>query len=128
MYCGITLIGLATTSQEGDMTEAVGPVFAAGFQDITTSGYKILYLPDLHNEELQREGKAPVYWWLPNEVRLARKDGDKGDYKFNFIHFEGRRSADTNIGVDGTSEVTGGLLGFSTTSSPPGSVLLESQN
>lgn len=110
------------------MTEAVGPVFAAGFQDITKSGYKILYLPDLHNDELQAEGKAPVYWWLPNEVRLARKDGDAGDYKFNFIHFEGRRSAGTNVGVSETSEVTGGLLGFSTTSSPPGSILLESQN
>src|SRR5437868_1683281 len=60
------------------MSEAVGPIYAAGFQNITKSGYSILYLPDLHNDELQREGKAPVYWWLPNGVRLAQKDS--GDF------------------------------------------------
>ena len=42
--------------------EAVGPVFAAGFQSITNGGYVIIYLPDLHNDELQSMGKAPVYW------------------------------------------------------------------
>uniref|UniRef100_Q01P87 Uncharacterized protein n=1 Tax=Solibacter usitatus (strain Ellin6076) TaxID=234267 RepID=Q01P87_SOLUE len=111
------------------MSEAVGPMFAAGFQDITNSGYDILYLPDLHNDELQREGKAPVYWWLPNTVRLARQNGDAGDYKFSFIHFEGVRSASTSVGVSGQdNEVTGGLLSFSTTSAPPSAVLLESQN
>jgi hypothetical protein len=109
------------------MSEAVGPIFAAGFQHIVNEEYGILYLPDLHNDELQREGKAPVYWWLPNEVRLARKGGDKGDYKFSFIHFQGRRAGSTNIGVDGTAEVTGGLLGFSTTTAPPLAILAKSQ-
>src|SRR6266576_7227806 len=111
------------------MTEAVGPIFAAGFQDITESGYEILYLPDLHNDELQREGKAPVYWWLPNTVRLARKQGDTGDFKFSFIHFEGIRSGETHVGVEGDdNEVTGGLLGFSTTASPPAAALKQSQD
>jgi len=108
--------------------EAVGPVFAAGFQSITSSGHVIIYLPDLHNDELQRMGKAPVYWWLPNDVRLARKDGDKGDYKFSFIHFEGLRGAETTVGVKEDTEIAGGLLGFSTTSAPPAKVLEESQN
>ena len=35
------------------MSEAVGPIFAAGFQHVTKSGYELLYLPDLHNDELQ---------------------------------------------------------------------------
>jgi hypothetical protein len=108
--------------------DAVGPIFAAGFQHITNSGYEILYLPDLHNSELQQEGKAPVYWWLPNTVRLARQNGDTGDYKFSFIHFEGVRSGSTNVGVTGTNEVTGGLLSFSTTAAPPASVLQASQD
>lgn len=108
--------------------EAVGPVFAAGFQSITSNGYVIIYLPDLHNDELQAMGKAPVYWWLPNEVRLARKDGDQGDYKFSFIHFEGVRGPDTNVGVTEETEIAGGLLGFSTTAAPPSKVLEESQN
>jgi hypothetical protein len=110
------------------MTDAVGPIFAAGFQDITESGYEILYLPDLHNDELQREGKAPVYWWLPNAVRLARKGGDTGDYKFSFIHFAGVRSESTTVGVTGKEEVAGGLVGFSTTTAPPASALKASQD
>ncbi len=110
------------------MSEAVGPIFAAGFQHVTESGYEILYLPDLHNDELQREGKAPVYWWLPNEVRLARRNGDSGDYIFSFIHFEGVRSGATTVGADGTNEVTGGMLTFSTVTAPPASVLQQSQD
>jgi hypothetical protein len=109
------------------MSEAVGPIYAAGFQNVTKSGYSILYLPDLHNDELQKEGKAPVYWWLPNGVRLAQKDN--GDFKFSFLHFEGVRSGSTNVGVTGQdNEVTGGLITFSTTAAPPASVLTESQN
>jgi hypothetical protein len=106
------------------MTDAVGPIFAAGDEIVTKSGYTLLYLPDLHNDELQREGKPPVYWWLPNEVRLARREN--GDYKFSFIHFEGVPGG--SAGADGKNEVTGGLLGFSTTSAPPGSVLQEAQD
>jgi len=108
------------------MTDAIGPIFAAGFQHITSGGYPLLYLPDLHNDELQREGKAPVYWWLPNAVRLAQKDN--GDFKFSMLHFEGIRSEDTNVGVTGTEEVAGGLLGFSTTTAPPASALQDSQD
>lgn len=110
------------------MVDAKGPIFAAGFEHISNSGYGILYLPDIANDELQRAGKAPVYWWLPNEVRLARKQGDTGDYKFSFTHFVGRRSAGTTIGASEDEEVSGGLLGFSTTASPPDAALLQSQN
>jgi hypothetical protein len=112
---------------EAPVSEAVGPIYAAGFQNVTKSGYSILYLPDLHNDELQKEGKAPVYWWLPNGVRLAQKDS--GDFKFSFLHFEGVRGSSTNVGVSGQdNEVTGGLLTFSTTAAPPANVLTESQN
>jgi hypothetical protein len=106
--------------------DAVGPIFAAGFQHITNSGYEILYLPDLHNTELQQEGKAPVYWWLPNTVRLARQNGDTGDYKFSFINFNGVPSGGTAGATNNV--VQGGLLSFSTTAAPPASVLQESQN
>ena len=61
------------------MTEAKGPIFAAGFQAITKGGYPVLLLPDVNNDALQREGKPPVYHWLPNTVRLAQKEN--GDYK-----------------------------------------------
>jgi hypothetical protein len=112
------------------MAEAVGPIFAAGFQQVTKSGYELLYLPDLHNDDLQKEGKAPVYWWLPNEVRLARRDGDQGDYKFSFVHFYGKPGGGgIDPGpADAENEVAGGLIAFSTTSSPPSNVLQEAND
>ena len=111
------------------MTSAVGPNWAAGFTPITKGGYQITFLADLRNDELQQEGQAPVFYYLPNSVRLARKDGDNGDYIFSFIHFEGVRNASTNVGVTGQdNEVTGGLLTFATTASFPGPVLQEAED
>jgi hypothetical protein len=60
------------------MSDAVGPIFAGGFQSIKAGQYELLYLPDLHNDLLQREGKAPVYYWMPGYVRLARMNVDTG--------------------------------------------------
>ena len=108
------------------MTDAVGPIFAGGFQHFPAGGYELLYLPDLHNDELQREGKQPVYYWMPNYVRLARQNGD-GDYKFHLIHFVGVQSGDTTVGVQDTPETAGGLVSFSTTAAPPAAVLQQSQ-
>ena len=105
--------------------DAKGPIFAAGTEVITQDGYAILFLPDVNNDFLQREGKPPVYHWLPNAVRLAQKPN--GDYKFNMIHFVGVRSGSTHVGVSGTDEVAGGLAGFSTTSSVPPQVLQQAE-
>lgn len=105
---------------------AAGPIFAAGFQAFSSNGWELLFMPDINNDELQRNGKPACFHWLANNVRLAQKEN--GDYKFSFIHFEGIRSSDTNVGVTGTdNEVAGGLLGFSTTSSPPAAVLADVQ-
>jgi hypothetical protein len=60
------------------MATPVGPLFAAGSTEITKSGYKISFLPDAHNGELQRAGQPPIYYWLPNEVRLAQKASGVG--------------------------------------------------
>lgn len=103
------------------MTEAKGPIFAAGFQAIPKGGYPVLLLPDVNNDALQREGKPPVYHWLPNTVRLAQKEN--GDYKFSFLHFVGVRDEEPHVGTTGTEEVAGALVGFATTSTPPPGVL-----
>jgi hypothetical protein len=112
------------------MAMAKGPIFAAGgFQAFSSKGYTLLFLPDIANEDLQRENKAPVYYWLPNKVRLARKDGDTGDYVFSFIHFEGVLSSETNIAVGADkNEVSGGVFAFSTTTAPPTDALKEIQD
>jgi hypothetical protein len=105
------------------MTEAMGPMWAGGTQSITKSGYTLVYVADVNNSQLQAEGKPAVYYWLPNQVRLARKDGDSGDYKFSFLHFVGD-DAEANEG----RKTGGGLLAFSTTSAPPAAVLQETQD
>jgi hypothetical protein len=109
------------------MTDAVGPIFAGGFQHIKAGAYELLYLPDLHNDLLQREGKSPVYYWMPAYVRIARQDVDSGPAKFHMIHFVGVQSSDTTVGVSGTREVAGGVITFTTTAAPPAGELEASQ-
>lgn len=106
-------------------TDAKGPIFAAGTEVVTHDGYEILFLPDVNNEYLQREGKAPVYHWVPNFVRLAQKPS--GDYKFSFVHFVGVRSQSTTVGGHDGEEVAGGLVGFSTTAGIPAATMAAAQ-
>jgi len=113
------------------MTDAVGPVFTGGFEEFVVEGdsgsqYTILYLPDRNNDQLQREGKSPVYYWVPGQVRLARF-GDTGDFKFRHVHFVGVLDEETHVGVEGRAEVVGGLLSFTTTSRYPTSVLQQAE-
>lgn len=107
---------------------ALGPTLAGGMQPIVKDGYELIYYPDVNNDALQREGKPPVFYWLPNYVHLARKDGrEDGDLMINMIRFAGMQSEDTNVGVTGKEEVAGGVLAFTVTSAPPDHVLKDSQ-
>jgi hypothetical protein len=110
-------------------TNALGPTMAGGMQPIVEDGYELLYLPDINNDQLQREGKPAVFYWLPNYVHIARKDGaEAGDFMFNLIRFAGVQSADTTVGMtEGSREVAGGVLTFTATSAPPDRVLQVSQ-
>jgi len=106
------------------MVTPIGPLFAGGNQLVTKSGYRINYWTDAHNIELQRTGQSPVYYWLPEGVRLIRKAN--GNLAFSFIHFSGIRSSSTTIGEIGDgSEVAGAMLTFSTMTAPPDDVLAE---
>ena len=68
--------------------QAMGPTYAGGTQPVVNGGYSVLYLPDVNNAELQAAGEAPVFYYIPNIVRMARKNGpDSGDYLFNCIRF-----------------------------------------
>jgi hypothetical protein len=87
-----------------------------------------MFYPDVNNDALQKEGKNPVFYWLPNYVHLARKDSSTdGDLMFNMIRFAGVQSEDSHVGVEGTREVAGGVLSFTTTSAPPADVMLRAQ-
>lgn len=111
-------------------TTALGPTMAGGIQPIIKDGYELIYYPDVNNDALQNEGKPPVFYWLPNYVHIARKDGrEDGDLMFLMLRFAGKQTSEANIGVtDGDSrEVAGGVLGVTTTAAPPDHVLEQGQ-
>ncbi|MEH7520438.1 hypothetical protein [Priestia megaterium] len=113
------------------MNDAIGPILGGGgFESFEINedgvGYRILYLPDKNNHQLQMEGKPPVYYWVPDSIRLAR-NGEDGDYKFHHIHFVGDQNQDTHIAAEEV-EVAGGLIAFTTTISYPASVLQKAQD
>jgi len=96
----------------------MGPTYAGGTQPIVKDGYAILYLADVANRDLIAQGEAPVFYYVPNQVRMARKDGpDKGDYLFNLVRFAGT-GGDGVIGGSG-GDVAGGVLTFSVTGALP---------
>src|SRR5687768_10704357 len=70
----------ATFVSQGDIIMP-GAVWTGGFEYEDAQGYRIQFLPDIDNDKLQRAGKPPVYYWMPGQVRLARKNGTE-DYKF----------------------------------------------
>ncbi|MGZ8742440.1 MAG: hypothetical protein ACXWXO_05915 [Nocardioides sp.] len=105
--------------------QAMGPTYAGGTQPVVQGGYSVLYLPDVNNRALQEAGEAPVFYYVPNVVRMARKDGpDAGDYLFNLVRFAGT-GGDGVIGSGG--EVAGGVLTFSITGSLPDKVRLQAE-
>ncbi|MCP4897467.1 MAG: hypothetical protein GY906_10895 [bacterium] len=107
---------------------AMGPTYAGGTQPVVLGGYNLIFMPDVNNWELQRSGQAPVFYWVPNQIRMARKEGpDSGDYLFNLIRFAGAQSAEGTVGASEDREVAGGVLTFTVTGSPPDRVLQEAQ-
>ncbi|UBV44111.1 hypothetical protein LAJ19_14985 (plasmid) [Deinococcus taeanensis] len=107
---------------------AAGPTMAGGTQPIVKDGYELIYYPDVHNDALQREGKAPVFYYMPNFVHIARKNGrEDGDFMFNLIRFSGVQDQETTVGAEEHREVAGGVVTFTVNSAPPDHVLRESQ-
>ncbi|TNM46102.1 hypothetical protein FHP29_04020 [Nocardioides albidus] len=106
--------------------QAMGPTYAGGTQPIVKDGYAVLYLPDVNNRELIAQGEAPVFYYIPNQVRMARKEGpDKGDYLFNLVRFAGTGGEGV---VGGGGDVAGGVLTFSTTGALPESTRQQAED
>jgi hypothetical protein len=112
------------------MASTAGPTFTGRFEEFVVNGesgeqYTILYLADRNNDELQSSGQAPAYYWMPGEVRLARK-GDVGDFKFHHIHFAGVFDEEVNVGI-AAGETQGGILTFTVTSRYPTAILKQAE-
>jgi hypothetical protein len=111
------------------MASAIGPAFVGGLQTFVMNDdqgyeYTITFLPDRANDDLQKEGKPAYFYWVPEQVRLARKGG-RGDYKFHHTHFVGIMD-ESSIGMD-NGETQGGVLAFTTTSQFATSVLAQAE-
>ncbi|MDX2030718.1 MAG: hypothetical protein SF339_08615 [Blastocatellia bacterium] len=111
------------------MAEPVGPVFTGGFEELVIQdergeGYTLLFLPDRNNDALQRERKAPVFYYIPETVRLARNAATY-DFKFRHIHFVGVFDEST-VGIE-KGETSGGVLSLTTTSRFPPAVLKQAE-
>jgi hypothetical protein len=111
------------------MASAIGPAFVGGLQTFVMNDdqgyeYTITFLPDRANDDLQKEGKPAYFYWIPEQVRLARKGG-RGDYKFHHTHFVGIMD-ESSIGMD-NGETQGGVLAFTTTSQFATSVLAQAE-
>ncbi|MGA4668997.1 hypothetical protein ACPCG0_04225 [Propionibacteriaceae bacterium Y1923] len=108
------------------MAQAMGPTYAGGSQPITKDGYDVLYLPDVNNRELIAAGEAPVFYFIPNQVRMARKEGpEKGDYLFNLLRFAGTGGEGV---IGGGGDVAGGMLTFSVTGALPEQTRTQAEN
>jgi len=108
------------------MTNSIGPCMAGGFESVVSTdasgSYSIMCLAGANNDALQAEGEPPSYFYVPATVRLARHPLTK-DYAFRLLHFVGIQTEDSHVGVQGTREIAGGLLSFSTTSAFPPDVM-----
>ncbi|MBC7833867.1 MAG: hypothetical protein H7Y88_02055 [Phycisphaerales bacterium] len=101
---------------------ALGPTLAGGSELYDESGYGLMFLPDVNNDELQRNGKAPVFYWVPRTLRLARQDmSESKPFLFNMLKFAGMK----NPGGAPTEDdmIAGGVLTFSVTCAPPPGVM-----
>ncbi|ELZ31400.1 hypothetical protein C474_08862 [Halogeometricum pallidum JCM 14848] len=95
---------------------------------VTDAGnsYRLFYLPDVMNPALNEAGEPMWFYWMMNEVRIAR-DPVSSDYKFHLTKFAGVTSESTHVGVEGDEEVAGGVLSVTTTGAPPIEILQKSQ-
>ncbi|MEU9048625.1 MULTISPECIES: hypothetical protein [unclassified Kitasatospora] len=119
------------------MTEPQGPTMAGGTQAITSQGYYVTFFPDANNYDLIKEGKSPHYYWLPTQLRVARRDGEKGDFKFSLLRFIGGianpkregvgNGGESAAGPKASGETVGGLLSLTTTGAIPASAMKEAQ-
>jgi hypothetical protein len=108
---------------------AMGPTMAGGLQPIVKDGYEVVMVPDVENPNLRRERQPEVFYYIPNQVRMARKEGpNNGDWLFSMLSFKGATSEGGTIGATGDEEVAGGVLTFTTTGALPDNVLQAAQD
>ncbi|MGA5129625.1 hypothetical protein ACPCTO_07455 [Streptomyces olivoreticuli] len=108
------------------MTDPIGPTMAGGIQTMTAQGYSVSFYPDANNYDLIKEGKNPVFYWVPSQLTIARRDGETGDFKFSLLRFVGGVASDKEK-KEASKESVGGLLSLTTTGKIPTAAMTEAQ-
>ena len=97
-------------------TNPMGPTFDGGEEVVGVNSdgqrYEVLFLPDVNNDDLQREGKPPNFYWVPRAVRIARRGeggtgGQSGDYKFRLIQLTQQPADNVSIGINAARDTLG---------------------
>ena len=109
--------------------KAVGPVWTGQVvpidaEDDAGNAYRVQWLPDKNNDLLREAGKPMHFYYLPDKPRLTTDED--GHFQFHLQKFSGVMDPTKNIGEDGFSELTGGLLTFTSTLGMPKDVLNKS--
>lgn len=106
--------------------KAVGPIWTGqvvpiDVEDDAGNAYRVQWLPDKNNDLLQQAGKPMHFYYLPDKPRLTTDE--EGHFQFHLQKFSGVMDPTKNIGEDGFSELTGGVLTFTSTLGMPKDVL-----
>ena len=112
-----------------DFLSPAGPLFGPDFVMVTVNDntgvqYSLEVYPDASNADLVSAGQPAQYYWQPSRVYLAKKQDSPQDYDFGMTVFKGLMTSETDVGVTGPDEETGGgFCTFSTTFAIPDSVI-----
>jgi hypothetical protein len=90
-------------------------------KDDDDTTYQLNIFADLFNEELRKDNKPLQFYYLPDAPRMAKNE--KNDYMFQFTKFGGVLTSDSNIAVNGQTEVAGGVVAFTTTLKIPDKII-----
>jgi hypothetical protein len=120
--------------------QLLGPLFGpdrnviASADPTTKQTYALEIFPDAANPLLRANGFPMQYYFLPEELCLAKKPDGSSDFDFSVTLFKGLMTSEDTLGVAGQQtsggEVDGGgaFVSFSTTMAVPDSVIADVLN
>lgn len=114
--------------------QPLGPLFGPDFitievDDQTQGTFHLEVFPDANNPSLQANGLPMQFYYLPQEIYLAKKQDNSGDFDFSVTLFKGLMTTEDTLGISGlpTSggelDAGGAFVSFSMTMAVPDSVI-----
>jgi hypothetical protein len=120
--------------------QPLGPLFGpdriviASADPTTKQTYALEIFPDAANPLLRANGLPMQYYFLPQEIYLAKKPDGSGDFDFSCTLFKGLMTTEDTLGITGQQtsggelDAGGAFVSFSTTMAVPDSVIADVLN